>query len=406
MSKYENRRILRSASGSPRSHLHEMKIADSDSLAPLAPSARLLCGPGPTNVEEAALAAMSRPMLGHLDPELHEILLDVVALLRRVYRAQSGVVLPLQSTGTSGMEAGIANLVEPGETVIVASSGYFGARIAEIARRQGARVHEVSADWGEHVPNDHLLDALDRHPDTRLLAVVHGETSTGTEHPVAELGTAMRGRDTLLMVDCVTTLAGVELDFDGWGIDYAYSCTQKCLGAPPGMSPVAVSERALERIRRRGTPAPFSLDLELLLAYWVGRPATYHHTAPILHIYALHEVLRQTLLEGLERRWERHAEAGAHLQDRVRAAGFDLIAEPEHQLAPLTAIRVPDGTDGKAVQERLLAEEGIEVGGGLGSQAPPMWRVGLMGPNANIDNADRVFDAILDRIESPAQAVA
>ena len=154
------------------------------------------------------------------------------------------------------MEAGLANLVEPGETVITASSGYFGARIAEIARRQGARVHEVSADWGEHVPNERLLDALDRHPDARLLAVVHGETSTGTEHPVAELGAAMRGGDTLLMVDCVTTLGGVELDFDGWGIDYAYSCTQKCLGAPPGMSPIAVSDRALERVRDAANPGP------------------------------------------------------------------------------------------------------------------------------------------------------
>ena len=374
----------------------------SEQPAPLTPSTRLLCGPGPTNVDPAALAAMRQPMLGHLDPELHEILLEVVALLRRVYRAESGVVLPLQSTGTSGMEAGLANLVEPGETVIVASSGYFGARIAEIGRRLGARVHEVSADWGEHVPNEHLLDALDRHPDARLLAVVHGETSTGTEHPVAELGAAMRGGETLLMVDCVTTLGGVELDFDGWGIDYAYSCTQKCLAAPPGMSPIAVSERALERVRDRRTPVPFSLDLELLRAYWVDRPAAYHHTAPILHIYALHEVLRQTLLEGLEQRWARHAEAGAHLQDRVRAAGFDLVAEPDHQLAPLTAIRVPDGIDGKAVQQRLLAEEGIEVGGGLGPQAPPMWRVGLMGPNANVDTADRVLDAILSRVETAA----
>jgi len=345
-------------------------------------------------------------MLGHLDPEMHEILLEVVDLLRRVYRAESGVVLPLQSTGTSGMEAGLANLVEPGETVIAASGGYFGARIAAIARRQGARVHEVSADWGDHVPNEHLLDALDRHPDARLLAVVHGETSTGSEHPVAELGAAMRGGQTLLMVDCVTTLGGVPLDFDGWGIDYAYSCTQKCLGAPPGMSPVAVSDRAIERLRERRTPAPFSLDLELLRAYWVERPATYHHTAPILHIYALHEVLRQTVGEGLEARWARHAEAGAHLQERLRAAGLDLLAEPDHQLAPLTAIRVPDRTDGKSVQARLLAEEGIEVGGGLGPQAPPMWRVGLMGPNASVDTADRVCDAMLARIESPTPALA
>ncbi len=372
----------------------------------LSPSTRLLCGPGPTNVDPAALDAMSRPMLGHLDPELHDILLDLVELLRSAYRAQSGLVLPLQSTGTAGMEAGLVNLVEPGETVIVGASGFFGARLAEVARRCGARVHEVSADWGEHVPNDQLLDALDRHPDAALLAVVHGETSTGSEHPVAELGAGMLGGETLLMVDCVTTLGGVELDFDEWGIDYAYSCTQKCLAAPPGMSPVAVSDRALERRRKRRTPVPFSLDLELLRDYWVERPATYHHTAPILHIYALHEVLRQLLLEGLEQRWARHAAAGAHLQERVRAAGLELVAEPDHQLPQLTAIRVPDETDGKAVQTRLLTEEGIEVGGGLGPQAPPMWRVGLMGPNASIDTADRVFEALMARVESPAVAVA
>ena len=374
-------------------------------LPPISPSERLLCGPGPSNVDPAALEAMQKPMLGHLDPELHEILLDVVDMLRRVYRAQGGLVLPLQATGTSGMEAGLANLVEPGETVIVGSSGYFGTRIAEIARRCGAEVVEVSADWGEHVPNERLLAALDDHPDTRLLAIVHGETSTGCEHPLETLGAAMRGLDTLLMADCVTTLGGVEVDFDGWGIDYAYSCTQKCLGAPPGMSPVAASDRALERIRTRRAPVPFSMDLLLLQDYWVERPATYHHTAPILHIYALHEVLRRTLDEGLERRWARHTEAGTYFQQLVSCAGFELLAEPAHQLAPLTAVRVPDGVDGKAVQRQLLAE-GIEVGGGLGPDAPAIWRVGLMGPNARTETADRVFESLAAAVDSQAVAVA
>src|SRR6185436_413665 len=228
------------------------------------PHPRLLCGPGPTNVDPAALQAMRKPMLGHLDPEMHEILLDLVGMLRELWRAEGGLVLPLQSTGTSGMEAGLANLVEPGETVIVGVNGYFGARIAEMARRCGAEVVEVAADWGEHVPNACLLNALDEHPHARLLAVVHGETSTGCEHPLEMLGAEMYGRDTLLMADCVTTLGGVEVDFDGWGIDFAYSCSQKCLAAPPGMSPVAVSERALERLRSRRTPVPFSFDLLLL----------------------------------------------------------------------------------------------------------------------------------------------
>ena len=224
-----------------------------DALPATISADRLLCGPGPSNVSPAALAAMQRPMLGHLDPDLHEILLEVIQMLRVAYQASEGLVLPLQATGTSGMETGMS-LLEPGDEVIIAVSGFFGDRMVEIARRHGANVIEVRAELGEHVPNEALLNALDDHPEARLMAVVHAETSTGVEHPLADLGAAMRGRDTLLMADCVTSLGGVELDFDGWGIDYAYSCTQKCLGAPPGMSPVAVSERALDRIRSRRTP--------------------------------------------------------------------------------------------------------------------------------------------------------
>jgi alanine-glyoxylate transaminase / serine-glyoxylate transaminase / serine-pyruvate transaminase len=360
----------------------------------LMPPARLLCGPGPTNVAPTVLEAMRRPMLGHLDPDFHDILTEVAGLLRAVYRAPDGLVLALPATGTSGMEAGIANLVEPGDTVIVGVCGYFGQRIAEIARRWGAQVVEVSADWGRHVPTDALLAALDRHPETRLLAVVHAETSTGVEHPLAELGAALRGRDVLLMADCVTSLGGVELDVGRWGIDYAYSCTQKCLGAPPGMSPLAVSERAHDRMRSRTGPVPFSLDLLLHARYWNERPAAYHHTAPILHVYALHEALRQVCAEGVEARWRRHTDAGSFLQRELQSRGFELLADAEHRLAPLTAVRVPEGLDGKRAQVRLLREHGIEVGGGLGPSAPPMWRIGLMGPNATDATVLRVLAAL------------
>ena len=363
-------------------------------MAVLDPPERLLCGPGPTNVEPAVLEAMGRPMLGHLDPALHEILLEVVSMLRRAYRMPDGLVLPLHCTGMAGMETGIANLLEPGDTMIVARAGFFGGRIAEIARRYGANVVEVEADWGEAVPNERILDTLGRYPEARLVAVVHAETSTGVEHPLAELAASLRSHDALLMADCVTSLGGVELDVGGWGIDYAYSCTQKCLAAPPGMSPIAVSEAALERIRARTHPVPFSFDLLLLERYWIERPAAYHHTAPILHIYALHEALRLALEEGLEARWARHAEAGAHLQRRIVESGFELLADPEHQLAPLTAVRVPDDIDGKAVQTRLLSRDGIEIGGGLGPSAPAMWRIGLMGRNASVETADRVLGAI------------
>jgi alanine-glyoxylate transaminase/serine-glyoxylate transaminase/serine-pyruvate transaminase len=364
-------------------------------LPRLSPPERLLCGPGPTNVDPSVLEAMTKPMLGHLDPDLHEILLDVVAMLRSAYRLpDGGLVLPLHCTGTAGMETGIANLLEPGDTVIVAQSGFFGRRIAEIAGRHGANVVTVDADWGEAVPNEDILAALDRHPDARMVAVVHAETSTGVEHPLAELGAALRDTDTLLMADCVTSLGGVPLEVGAWGVDFAYSCTQKCLAAPPGMSPVAMSERAHERLRARTTPVPFSFDLLLLERYWIDRPVTYHHTAPILSIYALHEALRGALEEGLEARWTRHADAAAHLQVSLEARGLELLADPEHRLAPLTAVRVPDGVDGKAVQGRLLREHGIEIGGGLGPDAPAMWRIGLMGRNATSATADSVLAAL------------
>lgn len=363
-------------------------------LPVLDPPERLLCGPGPTNVDPSVLEAMGRPMVGHLDPDFHGILLDVVDLLRRVYRAPEGIVLALHCTGTAGMETGVANLLERGDKAIVAQAGFFGKRIAEIARRHGAEVVDVTAEWGEIVPIERLLETLDRHPEARLVAVVHAETSTGAEYPLAELAEAMAGRPTLLMADCVTSLGGVPLDVGGWGIDFAYSCTQKCLAAPPGMSPIAVSERAVERLRARKTPVPFSFDLLMLERYWTERPAAYHHTAPILSIYALHEALCRVLNEGLEQRWARHAEAAAYLRAGLAARELQLLADPEHQLAPLTAVRVPEGTDGDAVQKRILREHGVEVGGGLGPAAPPMWRIGLMGRNATPETADRVLAAL------------
>ena len=283
----------------------------------LDPPSRLLCGPGPANVEPAVVAAMQRPMLGHMDPDLQDILAEVVDLLEAVYRRADGLTLPLSATGTSGMEAGIANLVEPGDTVIVGASGYFGFRIQEMARRYGANLVRVNADWGQVVPNERLLEALEAHPETRLLAVVHAETSTGVVHPLRELAEAMRGSESLLMADCVTSLGAIELEPARWGIDYCYSCTQKGLANPPGLAPISVSERALERMRRRTAVVGFYLDIELLERYWIGRPAIYHHTAPILNIYALHEGLRLVLEEGVEARWKRHADAGAHFQRRL-----------------------------------------------------------------------------------------
>src|SRR3954454_15616224 len=249
-------------------------------LPSLNPPERLLAGPGPSNVEPRVLAAMQKPMLSHLDPDLHDILLEVVDFQRQVYKAKGGLVFPHQATGSSGMECGLQNLLEPGDTAIVGVTGFFGNRIARMAERTGAKVVEVRADFGQVAPNEQLLDAIDQNPDARIVAVVHAVTSTGARHPVEDLGRELKRRnsDTLLFVDCVTSLGAHPVEFDEWGFDYAYSCTQKALAAPPGMSPIAISDRALERVKARKQPVPFTFDLDLLAKYWIARPITYHHT--------------------------------------------------------------------------------------------------------------------------------
>jgi alanine-glyoxylate transaminase/serine-glyoxylate transaminase/serine-pyruvate transaminase len=366
----------------------------------LNPGERLLCGPGPSNVHPRVRAAMQLPMLGHLDPDFWDILVDLVEALKAVYRRPDGLSLALSASGTSGMEAGIASLIEPGDTAIVAHAGFFGARIVEMTNRYGANVVELDAPLGQIVSVDRVMDALAKNPDARLVAVVHAETSTGVSYPLKELGDALSraGSDALLYADCVTSLGGQELEPAAWRVDYAYSCSQKALGCPPGISPVSLSERAMERIRGRKHPAPYSFDFELLEKYWIDRPITYHHTLPILQYYALYEGLRLCLQEGMEARWARHHDAGTYLQGGVRSRGYELLADPELQLAQLTAVRVPDGVDGKEIQTKLLRRHGIEVGGGLGPSAPPIWRIGLMGVNANRETADRVLDALDDVI--------
>jgi alanine-glyoxylate transaminase/serine-glyoxylate transaminase/serine-pyruvate transaminase len=252
------------------------------------------------------------------------------------------------------------------------------------------------------VPLDQVEEALRANPDTRLVAVVHAETSTGVRYPVAELGSLMRAAapDALLMVDAVTSLGGEQVSPTEWNIDYGYSCSQKSLGCPPGLSPFTVSPRALERARNRKAPVSFSFDIDLLEKYWVERPMTYHHTMPILQYYALYEGIRLALAEGLEQRWGRHEDAGRYFQQQMRDRGYTFLSDPDHQLWELSAIDVPEGVDGKDVQSTILRTFNIEVGGGLGPTAPPIWRVGLMGVNANRETADRVlaaFDEVLPR---------
>ena len=300
------------------------------------------------------------------------------------------------------MEAGYLNLIDPGDKVISCHWGFFGSRLNDFAHRVGADVTELTADFGQIVSVDRIMQTLAANPDTKIVAVVHAETSTGADFPLAELGGAMKaaGSDALLYVDCVTSLGGQQVEADAWGLDFAYSCSQKSLGCPPGIAPVTISERAIERMRTHKAPVPYYYDFEELSKYWIDRPITYHHTMPILQYYALYTGVRLALEEGLENRWARNEDAGRYFQDQIRSRGFELLADAEHQLVELTAIKVPDGVDGKDVQTRILREHNIEVGGGLGPKAPPIWRVGLMGVNANRETADRVlaaFDQVLPR---------
>ena len=373
-----------------------------ETIRPLDPGARLLCGPGPSNVHPKVLDAMHLPINGHLDPDFWDVLVDLVEGMKALWRRPDGLSLCLSASGTSGMEAGLANLLEPGDKAIVIHAGFFGARIAEMTRRLQSDLVELTAPLGQIVPLDQVEAALRANPDTALVGVVHAETSTGVRYPVAELGALVRqlAPDAMLLADCVTSLGGEEISPDAWGIDYAYSCSQKSLGCPPGLSPFTLSERALERIGGRKSPVPFSFDIEALRDYWVTRPIAYHHTMPILQYYALYEGIRLALEEGLEARWARHEDAGRYFQDAMRERGYTFLSDPDHQLWELTAIDVPEGVDGKEIQGRFLREHGIEIGGGLGPTAPPIWRVGLMGVNANRETADRVveaFDAVLSR---------
>ncbi len=364
------------------------------------PPTRLLVGPGPSNVDPRVLEAMSKPLISHLDPVFWERMLVMSDMIGTIYGRTDGVSLCLSASGTSGMEAGIVNLVAPGDTVVAASAGFFGNRIIEMLRRRGANIVELTAPFGQHVPNDQILDALANNPNAVMVCVVYAETSTGVAHPIQELGEAMRAANTdaLLYTDCVTAIGGMPIEADAWGIDYAYACSQKCIAAPPGLSPITISSRAIERLGRDNMPVPYSLDLAALIKHWVDRPITYHHTTPNLQYYALDEALRLSLEEGLDARYARHAEAGTYLQAGFRERGFGLLADPAYQLAQLTAVLVPDGIDGKAVQGTLLNTHNIEIGGGLGPTAPPIWRIGMMGVNANQETADRVlaaFDAVL-----------
>lgn len=362
---------------------------------------RLLLGPGPSPVSDRIRTAMSQPTLGHLDPQFLALLDDVNARLRLVFGTRNRTTFPVSGTGSAGMETALVNLISRGDQVIVGINGVFGTRTAEMARRLGAEVIPVEADWGDIVSPEALIDVVRQHPDARVTTLVHAETSTGVHQPLAEVGEALSETDCLFVVDAVTSLGGVPVDVDEHGIDVCFSGTQKCLGVPPGLAPITFSERALERIRGRGEPpSSWYLDVSLIAGY-LGSERRYHHTAPINLIYALHEALVELGEEGLDARFERHRQAGLGLGDALRERGFRPFAREGYRLPQLTAVYLPPGTDEGALRRRLLEEHGIEVGGGLGPASGQIWRIGLMGAGATSDSVSRLLDAVDQLLGSP-----
>jgi alanine-glyoxylate transaminase/serine-glyoxylate transaminase/serine-pyruvate transaminase len=336
---------------------------------------------------------MSTDPVGHLDPAFLGLMDEIQALLRYVWQTDNPLTIAVSGTGSAAMEATIANSVEPGDVVLVGVMGYFGNRLVDMAGRYGGDVRTISKPWGQVFSLEELRAAMETHRPA-ILALVHAETSTGARQPLEGVGDLCREYDCLLLVDSVTSLGGVPLLLDQWGVDLAYSCSQKGLGCSPGASPFTMGPRALEKLQQRSGKVPnWYLDMTLLGKYW-GSDRVYHHTAPINLYYGLREALRLIAEEGLEACWQRHQQTAEYFWSRLEAAGLTPHVEREFRLPTLTTVRIPDGVDGKAITSKLLQEYHIEVGGGLGELAGKVWRVGLMGYNSRIENVDRLMTAL------------
>ena len=360
----------------------------------LQPPQKVLLGPGPSSVHPRVLQALSLPVMGHLDPAFFQVMDDVCEMLRQVFHTKNTMTVPISSTGTGAMETACANIIEPGDTVLICRNGYFGIRLGDIAERCGATVHLMDTPWGKAVDPQMLRDELKKHPRLKAVGVVHAETSTGVLSNMKELVDVIRESGALTIVDAVTSLGGHEVRMDDWGIDVCYSATQKCLGAPPGLAPISLSEAAMDVVSKRSSKVQsFYFNLKDLESYW-NQTRAYHHTSPINMTYALREALRMMMEEGQENRIHRHAKVAAGLRAGAEALGLDLLAEEGHRLNPLTTVSVPDGVEDAKVRRALLNEHDIEIGGGLGEFAGKAWRIGLMGESARERNVFALLSAL------------
>jgi alanine-glyoxylate transaminase/serine-glyoxylate transaminase/serine-pyruvate transaminase len=337
---------------------------------------------------------MTTTLLGHLDPAFLAIMDETVHMLRQVFKTANKLTIPVSGTGSAGMEAALCNVIEPGDTVVVGVHGYFGERITDMAARYGAKVVRIESEWGKPLDPAHVNAALQKEKAVKLVAVVHAETSTGILQPLPELARLAHDHGALLLADTVTSLGGVDVRIDEWGVDIAYSGTQKCIGAPPGLAPITFGPRALDVLRnRKAKVANWYLDLTMLDKYW-GAERTYHHTAPITMVYALREALRVVHEEGLEQRFARHQRVASAFRAGVEAMGLGLLAPEGFRANPLTTVKIPQGVDDMAIRGALLNEFNIEVGGGLGPLKGKIWRVGLMGYNATPKSVFALLSAL------------
>lgn len=373
------------------------------------PPRRVLMGPGPSDVHPRVLAALARPTVGHLDPSFVRLMDEVKALLQMAFMTKNELTLAVSGPGSAGMESCFVNLLEPGDVAIVAVNGVFGQRMKENVERVGGACIAVEEEWGKPVDPIKVEAAFAANPQAKLLAFVHAETSTGVESDAAKLCAVAKKHGALSIVDTVTSLGGVPVRVDEWGADAVYSGSQKCLSCVPGLSPVTLSSRAVERIRGRNRKAQsWFMDLNLVMGYWgTGTKRAYHHTAPVNSVYALHESLLMLAEEGLEGAWNRHKKAHRALRAGIEAMGLSFLADESCRLPQLNAVRVPEGVDEALVRSQLLERFGIEIGAGLGPLAGKVWRIGLMGATATMANVMLclgALEAVLSGLKAPIQS--
>lgn len=381
-----------------------LTIQKAPTYGPLSPPPRLLCGPGPGNADPRVHAAMSLPQIGHMDPSFIKLMEEIKDMLRYVWQTSNEFTIPVSGTGSAAMEACMANLVEPGDTVLIGCNGYFGLRLADMAERYGGKVQKMLKPWGTVFSREEIEAGLKEHKPV-LLCLVHAETSTGACQPLEGIGDLAHQYGAMLVADCVTSISGVPCLLDKWGVDAAYAGGQKCLSCPPGIAPMTFSKRAMEKLMARKEKVPnWYLDMKMVAAYLVqgssgGAQRTYHHTAPISMCFALHEALNIVCREGLEARWARHRETAEFFWAQLAKIGLKPLVDHQYRLPSLTTIAVPEGIDSKAVCTYILEKYNMEIGNGLGELLGKVWRIGLMGYNSRQEVALLVVAALKDALE-------